>query len=179
MPASTPRASPPPFAAAAAAAGVRFDGAPGSAAPIEIARPATPARRNRVLIDAEDWLDAIAGLGLKGPVRELAASAAFVSHLDDRLKLALNDLFEHLRLPSLVQQLADALADVLGHTPSIEFVTAHPASGGETLHDRNRRERDARQADAEASFMADPVVQRLMQHHDAKLVPDSIRPSDG
>ncbi len=152
-------------------------GAPIMAPPPAAAAPAVAAGRSgRLLCDSEQWLGTVATLGLKGPVRELAASAAFVSHADDRLQLALPDALEHLRIPSLVQQLADALAEPLGGAPRIEFVASRP--GGETLHERTRRERDARQSEAERVFVADPTVQRLMTRYEARLVPDSIRPAD-
>jgi DNA polymerase III subunit gamma/tau len=134
---------------------------------------AAPGRR---LFDSDDWLQIIGGLNLRGPVRELAASAAFVEHDGTRLRLSLPEVLDHLRLPSLVTQLSQALAPVLGGAPQIEFAAA--TARGETLHDRNRRERDSRQADAERAFVADPAVQRLMSQYDARLIPDSIRPAD-
>jgi DNA polymerase III subunit gamma/tau len=147
------------------------------APPAQVPAPAPVVSARRWLQHGDDWLDVIAGLGLKGPVRELAASAAFIDHQADRLRLALPERLDHLRLPSLVRQLADALASVLGGVPQIEF-SAAAASSGETLHDRTRRDRDARQAGAEQEFLADPAVQRLITHHEARLVPDSIRPAE-
>jgi DNA polymerase III subunit gamma/tau len=129
-----------------------------------------------VLGNGEDWLQLVASLGLKGPLRELAANAAFVAQLGDSLRLSLPDALEHLRIPSLVQQLTTVLAAPLGTAPTIEFVSSRAAS--ETLNERTRRERDMRQADAERAFLADPSVQHLMHRYDARLVPDSIRPAD-
>lgn len=40
------------------------------------------------------------------------------------------------------------------------------------------RKRDARQREAESTFLADPDVQRLMSRPGASVVPDSIRPFD-
>ncbi len=75
-----------------------------------------------------------------------------------------------------VNLVAEALAPALGVTPQIRFVEAsRPA---ESLRERNERARDERQANAEANFMSDPDVQRLISQHGAKVVPDSIRPYD-
>jgi DNA polymerase III subunit gamma/tau len=126
--------------------------------------------------NGEDWLQLIAASGLKGPLRELAANSAFVAQLGSTLRLSLPDTLEHLRNPSLIQQLAAALAAPLGGAPTIEFVSSRAT--GETLNERTRRERDVRQVDAERAFLADPSVQKLMHRYDARLVPDSIRPAD-
>lgn len=126
-------------------------------------------------VDAERWIELVASISLKGPAKELASHAAFVGFSDNLLKLALPETDDHLRSPMLVKQLADALSMQLGSVPQIRFEAVPHA--GDTLHQRNERQRDARQTAAEATFMADPDVQRLMQHG-AKVVPDSIRPFD-
>jgi DNA polymerase III subunit gamma/tau len=169
-----------PSAPAAAAASVREAG-PAVVLPDAVpiaARADAPAMvvPAAALGNGEDWLQLIASIGLKGPLRELAANAAFVSYLGSTLRLSLPDALDHLRNPSLVQQLTTALAAPLGEAPQIEFVTSRPTS--ETLNERTRRERDMRQADAERAFLADPSVQHLMHRYDARLVPDSIRPAD-
>ncbi|MEO8742539.1 MAG: DNA polymerase III subunit gamma/tau C-terminal domain-containing protein, partial [Lysobacteraceae bacterium] len=131
---------------------------------------------SRVLRNPDEWLALIAGSGLKGPIRDLAAHATLVNHNDGVLTLALPDGFEHLRSETLTGKLADALASDLGATPKIVFAKA--ASDGESLHVRNARHNDERQASAERAFLDNPSVQRYMQQYGAKLVPDSIRPTD-
>jgi DNA polymerase III subunit gamma/tau len=124
--------------------------------------------------DAEGWLSLVAECGLRGPVRELAAHAVFVGHDEAGLRLALSPDDEHLRMPTLVGQLEQALSPALGAAPRIRFESA-PAPG-ETLHQRSTRERDACQAAAEEAFANDPGVQQLVLDHGARIVPDSIRP---
>ncbi len=141
------------------------------------AAPAPPTAGRIGALDADRWLDLVADLPLRGPVRELAASAAFVGFDDGVLRLALPESDEHLKAPIMVHQLADALASPLGHAPQIRFEAA-PASAAPTLHERNARERETRQSSAEQNFLSDPDVQRLMSQQGAKLVPDSIRPYD-
>jgi DNA polymerase III subunit gamma/tau len=165
LPASVPNraATAPPAAVSAAAA-------PAPA----VTESAASARR---IADNDAWLDTIGGLGLKGPLRELAASVAFAGHDGERLRLTLPAALEHLRMPALVQRLAETVGNALGGKIEIEIVAA-AAVVGETLHDRSRRQRDARQSEAEQAFVGDPGVQHLIQHYDARPLPDSIRPAD-
>jgi len=68
---------------------------------------------------------------------------------------------------------AEALVPRLGSAPQIRFTTAAP---GESIRERNDRARDERQAAAEATFMDNADVQRLIAQYGARVVPDSIRP---
>jgi len=126
-------------------------------------------------IDNERWLDLVARSGLRGPARELAAHAAFLGYADGVLRLSLSPDDDHLRAPALLKALTDAMSAQLGGPVQIKLDSGKPAQI-ETLHQRNERQRDAKQAAAEDAFLAHPDVQRLMTQQGAKLVPDSIRP---
>ncbi|KGQ18965.1 DNA polymerase III subunits gamma and tau [Lysobacter dokdonensis DS-58] len=178
-PAPAPRTAPPaaPIREAAPAS------LPPSRAPearVESTPPAAPVSHappsSSTTLDASTWPDIAANLGLGGPAKELAAHAGFVDYEDGVLRLSLSQADDHLKADGLVKRLADALSRTLGTTPQIKFEAQ--AARGETLHQRTARERDARQVAAEAAFVADPDVQRLMQRHGATVVPDSIRPFD-
>ena len=106
----------------------------------------------------------------------LAEHAGFIACRDGVLRLSLPPDDEHLRATGLVQALADALALKLGSAPQIHFQDADKSAV--SLRERNERARDERQAAAEAAFMADPDVRRLIDEHGARVVPDSIRPFD-
>ena len=127
-----------------------------------------------VVSDTEHWLDVVARSGLKGPVRLLAEHAAFVVHADGVLRLALPPGEDHLQSPSLVRQLGDALAPLLGGALQVRFDTTE--ARGETVRARSNRNRENLQAGAEQGFTDDPAVQKLVQVHGAQIVPDSIRP---
>jgi len=129
------------------------------------------------IADAEDWLRRVAACDLKGPARELAAHTAFIGHVDGVLALALAPGFEYLRTERSVAVLAQALAASLGAEPRIAIQTGQPPPA-ETLNERRDRERDSRQSAAEATFLNDPGVRRLIEQHGARVVPDSIRPFD-
>ena len=124
---------------------------------------------------ADDWHQLIANAGIKGPAFQLASHSAFVAYSDNSLLLALPTDMEHLRTDNLVRNLGQALSTALGAVPVIRFDVAKP--GGDTLHQRNERQRSERQTGAEAAFLADPVVSQLIGQG-GNVVPDSIRPLD-
>lgn len=164
-------------ATGAAAAAPDAPSVPAAPEPPPAAAPGDAAPAAATDIDAARWPDLVTRLGVRGPVRELAAHTAFVSYANGVLELSLPPSDDHLKAPFLVQQLADALAPHFGAAPTIRFAAAAPASG-ETLQQRNERQRDARQREAESAFLADPDVQRLLSRPGASVVPDSIRPFD-
>ena len=127
-----------------------------------------------LVTDSEHWLELVARSSLRGPARLLAEHAAFVAHSDGMLRLTLAPGDEHLKSPSLVLQLGDALSSLLGGAIQLRFETGEPR--GDTARVRNVREREEKQAGAEQGFAADPDIQRLVQVHGAQIVPDSIRP---
>lgn len=162
-PAATPAPSPP----------VRAVPATPAPAPTFVPVPGGSVAR---LEDADDWHMLVDGSGLRGPARQLAEHAGFVAYRDGVLNLSLPDNDEHLKAPALIKMVADALAQRLGTAPQIRFEAGGKA--GESLHARNERARDERQARAEDMFMNDPDVRRLIDQYGARVVPDSIRPFD-
>src|SRR3546814_6811332 len=84
---------------------------------------------------------------------------------DGVLRLSLPVTDDHLKAPFLVSQLASALAVPFGTQPQIRFDAAQAAA--ETLHARNERQRDERQASAESTFLADPQVRS--EEHTSEL----------
>ncbi|HEU0306392.1 MAG TPA: DNA polymerase III subunit gamma/tau [Lysobacter sp.] len=140
------------------------------------AKPVAQSTVSGAIVDADAWHTLVAGSGLRGPARLLAEHSVFVGCEGDVLRLALPASDEHLKSSALITMVANALAPALGVAPQIRFENA-PAQG-ESLRQRTERARDERQSAAEAAFMNDPDVQRLISQHGAKLVPDSIRPLD-
>ena len=144
-------------------------------APAAPAAPIPPAMAGAALNNADDWHALITQAGLKGPGLQLASHSAFIAFDDHTLRLSLPADMEHLRTDNLVRTLAQALATRLGNTPQIRFEAVK--AGGDTLHQRNERQRSERQTGAEAAFLADPVVSQLLGQG-GNVVPDSIRPLD-
>lgn len=155
--------------------------APPPPAPPVAAAPAAPARPAYVhgagIADDDAWHALVAQSSLRGPARVLAEHAGFVAYADGVLSLSLPPADDLLRSNAMtVNLVAEALAPALGAAPQIRFVEGSRPS--ESLRERNERARDERQSTAEANFMNDPDVQRLISQHGAKVVPDSIRPYD-
>jgi DNA polymerase-3 subunit gamma/tau len=125
---------------------------------------------------AEDWLQFAGNSGMKGAARQLAENAAFVGYGEGVLRLSLETGFDYLRSEKSLAELSNTLASKLGAAPRIVF--DHALGESETLQQRSHRERTLRQSADEENFMNNPDVQRLIQQHGAKLVPDSIRPFD-
>ena len=136
--------------------------------------PAVAVASTMLVTDTEHWLELVAKSSLRGPAKLLAEHAAFVAHSDGVLRLSLEPEQEHLKSPSLVLQLCDAIGSLLGGEVKLRLETG--AQRAETAHRRNARERDARQSEAEQGFAEHPDIRRLVQEHGAKIVPDSIRP---
>jgi len=135
---------------------------------------AAPTASSLLVTDTEHWLELVARSHVRGPVRLLAEHSGFVAHADGVLLLSLTPGDEHLKSPSLVLQLGDAVATMLGGQVQLRFETG--AARGDTARVRNARERDQKQTGAEQGFAADPDIQRLVKVHGAQIVPDSIRP---
>ncbi|MDQ3038830.1 MAG: DNA polymerase III subunit gamma/tau [Pseudomonadota bacterium] len=127
-----------------------------------------------LVTDTEHWLDLVSRSEVRGPVRLLAEHSGFMAHADGVLRLSLAPGDEHLKSPSLVLQLGDAVAMMLGGPVQLRFESG--ASRGDTARVRIARARDENQAGAEQGFAADPDIQRLVKEHGAQIVPDSIRP---
>lgn len=149
---------------------------PAPPAAIEVAPRPAPAAGH--LADNEHWLALVARSELSGPARQLAAHAAFVSHDNGVLRLALPPGFEYLQSPGSVAGLAQALAPGLGQAPKIVIEAGRAGLEAQTLHARVESRRSARMQAAEESFMNDPQVQQLVSRPGTRVVPDSIRPYD-
>jgi DNA polymerase-3 subunit gamma/tau len=144
------------------------------APPVPPAAAATPVASAMLVTDSEHWLDLVRRSSLRGPARLLAEHTAFIAHADGVLRLTLAPGDEHLKSPSLVLQLGDALSSLLGGELQLRFEAGE--TRGDTARVRNAREREQKQAGAEQGFAADPDIQRLVQVHGAQIVPDSVRP---
>lgn len=125
----------------------------------------------------QDWPDFVASASLRGAIREMAAHAVLLRHQGEQIVLGLAPDQDHFNRPQMLNQLADQLADKLGYVPRLQIEIVQGGAPADSLHQRNSRERDARQQAAEDAFMGDPDVQKLVARG-ARVVPDSIRPFD-
>ncbi|MCZ8318163.1 MAG: DNA polymerase III subunit gamma/tau [Lysobacteraceae bacterium] len=146
----------------------------GRAGNAALAMPPAPSPTTGPIASNADWLDALQRQAVSGPAGQLAAHARFVSGDAETLVLALDAAGEPMRTDISVRRLAEALAPLYGRAPQLRFVEG-AAAPGESLFDRRQRERSERQVEAEARFLSDPVVARLVSQG-AQVVEGSIRP---
>ncbi|GHE29336.1 DNA polymerase III subunit gamma/tau [Vulcaniibacterium thermophilum] len=163
-----PRAMEPPPAASVPSAPAM------PVAPMASAPHAAATASHATIDGVEAWQALVERCGFKGPTLELARHAGFVSCRDGVLTLAVDEV---LRTPRAVKTLTDAVCEALGAPLQIRF-EAPDTVQADSLHARQQRERDARQAAAEQAFLSDPHVRHLIERHGATVVPNSIRPLD-
>ncbi len=145
----------------------------GESAAASAVPPPAPQPAPQSAMSAERWAALLAAAALRGPLRELAHNAVPLALEDGNLRIGVAPRFEHLRSDALVRALAEALAPALGAGLRVQVVALDTAA--ETLAERERRDQAQRQSRAEASIAADPVVQVLIQHFDARVVPQTTR----
>ena len=158
-PASKPQSAPPGAAPE-----------PRTSAPPEAAAPSAEAA------DPSDWHGLVGGLDLGGVASQLAGHCEFEAWDGSVLKLRLDPACQHLRVASSEQRLAKALQQRLGGQMRLVISVAAPQA--ETPAQRQARERAELQRDTEQGLRADPLVKTLQEKFDARLVADSIEPTD-
>ena len=128
---------------------------------------------------ADRWAGIVHTLVTEGAVQALARELAMHSGLvaiDDSTapptwRLAVER--EPLRAPAQRDKLTQALAIQLGHAVALDLIAGVP---NDTLAQRITAERARRQAEAEATIQADPVVRELLgQFKTARIVAGSIK----
>ena len=123
---------------------------------------------------AEDWLQLLKRLNLKGPLGQVGAHSGFLGRQGRQLTLSYPaDLIDSLS-EGLRERFRETLMQACGGDVQLKFEKLSDAPA-ETLFARETRNRQNRQSDAEAEFQNHPVVHALLAEG-AQIVPDSIRP---
>ncbi|PKL96095.1 MAG: DNA polymerase III subunit gamma/tau [Gammaproteobacteria bacterium HGW-Gammaproteobacteria-8] len=151
-----------------------------AAAPVEAteARPAarTPAAPSSAsTARPDDWASLLQALDLNGPVRAVAAMMELASHAPGKLefRVAREDL--GLLTERFRAQFSAALERHFGEPCRVDF---RPVDGEDELETPARLAEIAqreRQAAAEQSIAADPLVHRLQQDFGAEVIAGSVR----
>ena len=145
-----------------------------ASAPAAMPPPAPDAPAAALPDSAEDWLQLLKRLNLKGPLGQVGAHSAFIGRQGRQLMLAYPaDLIDSLS-EALRERFRESLVQALGGELQLKFEKLSDAPA-ETLFARENRNRQNRQSDAEAEFQNHPVVNALLAEG-AQIVPDSIRP---
>jgi len=124
-----------------------------------------------------DWAGLIDRAGLRGPVGQLAQNATLVAIEGNVVRLAMDPSYEHLAEGSMVGLLEQRLGGALGRDVKVRFERA--ASGAQTPAEQRTRAENARRSAAEEAVQGDPFVQSMIETFGARVIPDSIRPTDG
>lgn len=125
-------------------------------------------------LDAEGWHHLLPRLGLRGMAMQLAENAELIEH--DGVNITLRCPPSHASLRSSVaeESIRKALSTQLRCEIKLRFVEGHTAQ--ETPAQVRQRHDDARQQNAIEAMRADPVVRKLEENMDARLLVDSVRP---
>ncbi len=123
----------------------------------------------------ETWGQTLQQANLSGMVKALANHCMMHSCEQGEICLILGKQHESLLSDKLVARLTTALNEYYGEVfrLKIKLSDNKPDSPAE----RQRRDTEQRQMEAEAAIAADPLVDNFKQHFDAEVIPGSIKPS--
>ena len=122
------------------------------------------------------WPGLIERAELRGPVGQLALQATLVAIEERLVRLALKPAHEHLAVPPMVAQLEQRLGAALGREIKVKFERDDGAT--ESPAELRVRADNSRRQAAEAAVHADPFVRSLVDTFGARVIPESIRPTD-
>jgi DNA polymerase-3 subunit gamma/tau len=120
------------------------------------------------------WATVVASLDLQGPGRQLANNCTFIERAGAVVRLALDARNAAAHTSGREEKLAQALSRYYGSEVRVQI----EKQVGEVATPAREREQaiQQNQADAQASFAADPVVRSLQQQFSASIHPESVRP---
>lgn len=161
LPASPqPRSAPSPTDALSVAPELPPDPEPSSAA-----LPAAP----------ETWIALVGTLKLSGMVGQLAAQTEWRRCDGREIVLALPESQRHLTDRAYADKLRAAIETATGRKVRLAF--EYTAAAEASLAAQERRERADQKARTEAAFRDEPFVRDVLARFDARVKPDSIKPS--
>jgi len=141
--------------------------------PVEIVAPAALPATGL----AAQWLEMFAQLGLGGLTGSIAANCSLMAVEGDNWLLHLDPAQGALFNASQQRRINDALNQLQGRSINLDIQLCKPEQ--ETPAQAAARKRGERQAQAEASIHADPLIQQMQQQFSAVIRAESIVPVDG
>ena len=126
---------------------------------------------------AAQWLEMFAQLGLSGLTGSIAANCSLLAVEGDNWLLHLDPAQGALFNASQQRRINDALNQLQGRSINLDIQLCKPEQ--ETPAQAAARKRGERQAQAEASIHADPLIQQMQQQFAAVIRAESIVPVDG
>jgi DNA polymerase-3 subunit gamma/tau len=123
-----------------------------------------------------DWHELVANLKLGGMARMLAQHSELVRDDGERLHLMVPEAHRHLLDQAYRDKLQTALEERYGRKLRLQFTLG--AQTGNTPAEREDKERLARQRRAIEAIEGDPFVREVVENFDARVLDDSIRPTE-
>ncbi|MFZ5466453.1 MAG: DNA polymerase III subunit gamma/tau [Pseudomonadota bacterium] len=127
-------------------------------------------------LDAEAWHRLLPRLGLKGMALMLAENSELVGQDGPQVSLRCPPSHASLRTPLAEESIRKALAKVLGMDVRLRYEEGRPAQ--DTPAQVRKQQEETRQLGAVESLRNDPLVRKLEEHLDARLLEESVRPLD-
>ncbi|HEX7329399.1 MAG TPA: DNA polymerase III subunit gamma/tau [Casimicrobiaceae bacterium] len=144
-----------------------------AAAPMEsLPSPPAPRELRTLPDDPAQWATFVAGLGLTGMARQLAAQSELKSVRGNALTLAVPAAHRHLADRAYSDKLKVALDAATGRKWLLAFEIGEV--GHASLAAQERRRRDEAQAAGEAAFRGEPFVRDLLQRFDGTVRVETI-----
>ena len=125
---------------------------------------------------AAQWLEMFTQLGLSGLTGSIAANCSLIAVEGDNWLLHLDPAQGALFNASQQRRINDALNQLQGRSIILDIQLCKPEQ--ETPAQAAARKRGERQAQAEASIHADPLIQQMQQQFAAVIRAESIVPVD-
>jgi DNA polymerase-3 subunit gamma/tau len=142
----------------------------------EAAKKTAPRETAPSTADPSDWGAFVDAMKLGGITSQLAHNCTFESWDGKTLRLTLDASMKQLRVGQSEKRLSERINQLLGSEAKLLITEAVPEN--ETPAMRQKRERQTRQKEAEATMMNDPLVREMEERFSARLLTDSIRPMD-
>lgn len=127
-------------------------------------------------LDAGTWHLLLPRLGLKGMALMLAENSELLGQNGPQISLRCPPSHVSLRTPLTEESIRKALAKVLGMEVRLRYEEGRPAQS--TPAQVRKQQEAIRQQDAVKSLQNDPIVRKLEERLDARLVEESVRPLD-
>jgi DNA polymerase-3 subunit gamma/tau len=147
-----------------------------AAGPVEAAPAVASAEASAAGEGADEWSAIVMQLGLQGALRQLAANCVLRSREGATVRLALDARRASMRTRALEDKLAQVLGRHFGAPVRLEIELAEGTPP--TLARAWEQGAAARQAQARATFEADPMVEAFKERFGASVLPESVRPAE-
>lgn len=133
-------------------------------------QPARPLPAN-----AQEWLALVASLKIAGMAGQLAAQSEWRRSDGREIVLGVHEAQRHLTDRAYADKLRSAIEEATGQKIRLAFETIAQVESSLAAHEK--RDRAEQKAKSEAQFRDEPFVRDVLARFDARIKPDSVKPS--